>query len=414
MSSRPYELIVFGATGFTGKYTCEHIVSQLPTDLKWAVAGRSESKLQSLVQELKSLNPDRLAPEIVTSGLDKQSVNELAKKTTVLINTVGPYMLYAEPVVEACAQNGTHYLDVTGETPWVREMIKKYHSTAKANKAIIIHQIGVESAPADLLSWSMVQHARRTLSAGISELVFSVADLKGQPSGGTLATVMMLFDKYSISETTEAMKPWSLCPTTPPRSSLEGPTLFQRLFGVRQVRDLGTLSTSIQGATDTTIVHRSWGLFENGNLYGPKFRFSPYMHVRNMFTGILVHFAIAFGMIALVLSPIRSLLKRFVFQPGEGPSRESSRRDRIEYRAIATVDSADPNDPKRITGRMAWDGSLYYLTGVFLAEAAITILRDETPAVGMGGGSLTPAALGAPFLERLQKAGLRTDVKVMP
>ncbi|KAG9831427.1 hypothetical protein KCU77_g13162, partial [Aureobasidium melanogenum] len=185
-------------------------------------------------------------------------------------------------------------------------------------------------------------------------------------------------------------------------------------FGVRQVRDLGTLSTSIQGATDATIVHRSWGLFENGNFYGPKFRFSPYMHVRNMFTGILVHFAIAFGMIALILSPVRSLLKRFVFQPGEGPSRESSRRDRIEYRAIATVDSADPNDPKRITGRMAWDGSLYYLTGVFLAEAAITILRDETPAVGMGGGSLTPASLGAPFLERLHKAGLRTDVKVMP
>jgi short subunit dehydrogenase-like uncharacterized protein len=350
----------------------------------------------------------------VTSGLDKQSVNDLVKQTTVLINTVGPYMLYAEPVVEACARNGTHYLDVTGETPWVREMIKKYHATAKANKAIIIHQIGVESAPADLLSWSMVNHARRTLSAGVSELVFSVADLKGQPSGGTLATVIGLFDKYSISETTEAMKPWSLCPTTPPRSSLEGPTLFQRLFGVRQVRDLGTLSSSIQGATDATIVHRSWGLFENGNFYGPKFRFSPYMHVRNTFTGIMVHFALALGMIALILSPVRSLLKRFVFQPGEGPSKESSRRDRIEYRAIATVDSADPNDPKRITGRMAWDGSLYYLTGVFLAEAAITILRDETPAAAMGGGSLTPAALGAPFLERLQKAGLRTDVKVMP
>jgi short subunit dehydrogenase-like uncharacterized protein len=332
----------------------------------------------------------------VTSGLDKQSVNDLVKKTTVLINTVGPYMLYAEPVVEACARNGTHYLDVTGETPWVREMIKKYHATAKVNKAIIIHQIGVESAPADLLSWSMVNHARRTLSAGVSELVFSVADMKGQPSGGTLATVIGLFDKYSISETTEAMKPWSLCPTTPPRSSLEGPTLFQRLFGVRQVRDLGTLSSSIQGATDATIVH------------------SPYMHVRNTFTGIMVHFALALGMIALILSPVRSVLKRFVFQPGEGPSKESSRRDRIEYRAIATVDSADPNDPKRITGRMAWDGSLYYLTGVFLAEAAITILRDETPAVGMGGGSLTPAALGAPFLERLQKAGLRTDVKVMP
>jgi short subunit dehydrogenase-like uncharacterized protein len=293
-------------------------------------------------------------------------------------------------------------------------MIKKYHATAKANKAIIIHQIGVESAPADLLSWSMVSHARRTLSAGISELVFSVYDLKAQPSGGTLATAIGLFDMYSISEMTEAMKPWSLCPTTPPVSSKQGPTLLQRLFGVRQVRDLGTISTSIQGAADATIVHRSWGLFENGKLYGPKFRFSPYMHVRNVFTGILMHFALALGMIALLLPPVRSLLKRQVFQPGDGPSRESSSRDRIEYRALATIDSTDPNDPKRLTGRMSFEGSLYYLTGVFLAEAAITILRDETPAASMGGGSLTPSTLGAPFLERLQKAGLRTDVRVMP
>lgn len=368
--------------------------------------------------------------EIEISGLDKHSVNELAQKTKVLINTVGPYMLYAEPVVEACARNGTHYLDVyvhflfesnsylthfsTGEVPWVREMIKKYHDTAKANKAIVIHQIGVESAPADLLSWSIVNHARRTLSAGIAELIYSVYEIKSQPSGGTLATVLGMFDKYSTKEVGEAMEPWSLCPTTPPRSSMDGPTLFQKLFGVRVVRDLGTLTTSLYGAPDAPIVHRSWGLFENGNFYGPSFRFSPYVHVRNAFTGVMIHFALILGTIALVLSPIRALLRRFVYQPGDGPSRDSTRGDRIEYRALATVDSVDPNDPKRITGRLSWDGSLYRLTGVFLAEAAITILRDETPAIGMGGGSLTPSTLGAPFLERLQKAGLRTEVRVMP
>ena len=116
-SSRSYEVVVFGATGFTGKYTCEHIVSNLPTDLKWAVAGRSAEKLQQLVKELQSAYPDRLAPEVETASLDKSSLKKLAAKTKVLISTVGPYHLYGEAAVAACAESGTHYLDVTGESP---------------------------------------------------------------------------------------------------------------------------------------------------------------------------------------------------------------------------------------------------------------------------------------------------------
>lgn len=419
-SSRQYEIVVFGATGFTGTYTCEHIVSHLPTDLKWAVAGRSAEKLQHLVKELQSANPDRLVPEVETSGLDKAGLKVLAAKTKVLISTVGPYHLYGESVIAACAESGTHYLDVTGESPWVLDMIKKYDSVAKSNNAIIIPQIGVESAPADLLSWSIVNHARRTLSAGISELVYSVYDMKGAPSGGTLATAIGLFDAYSLHQITQSSSPFALSAIpTPPQSTHRKP-LFESLFGVRTVPDLGTLTTSLQGSADATIVHRSWSLLSSGAFYGQNFRFSPYMHVRNFFTGILIHFSLIIAVLALLLPPVRWAMKSLVFAPGQGPSREASRNDRIEYRALATVDStADPNEPKRIKGRMAWQGSMYQLTGVFLAEAAIVLARSGSgegyaAAKEFKGGFLTPATLGKPFLEGLQKAGLMVDVRVMP
>lgn len=129
-AERQYELVLFGATGYTGKLCAEHIITHLPTDLRWAVAGRSASKLSAVLEELQHLNPDRLQPGtsqedfslgiwtdfprsgIETAALTTEDLNRLARKTRLLINTVGPYHLYSTPVVEACAKNGTHYLDV--------------------------------------------------------------------------------------------------------------------------------------------------------------------------------------------------------------------------------------------------------------------------------------------------------------
>ena len=117
---REYELVLLGATGYTGKYCAEHIVTRLPTDLKWAVAGRSSSKLSNLLDEIKTLNPDRLHPGIEVASLATEDLDSLARKTQVLINTVGPYYRYGTPVVEACAKNGTHYLDVYVFDPWLQ------------------------------------------------------------------------------------------------------------------------------------------------------------------------------------------------------------------------------------------------------------------------------------------------------
>jgi len=134
---RQYELILFGSTGYTGKLTAEHIAKNLPTDLKWAVAGRNHQKLSAVVDSIKSLNADRIPPKVEVAELTPSDLDALAKKTRLLISTVGPYHLYGTPVVEACAKNGTHYVDCTGEVPWVYDIIKKYHKIAQSTGAIV-------------------------------------------------------------------------------------------------------------------------------------------------------------------------------------------------------------------------------------------------------------------------------------
>lgn len=112
--------MLLGATGYTGKYCAEHIVTHLPTNLKWAIAGRSTSKLSTLLDDIKILNPDRLHPGIEVASLTTEDLNALVRKTQVLISTVGPYYRYSTLVVEACAKNGTHYLDVYVFGLWLR------------------------------------------------------------------------------------------------------------------------------------------------------------------------------------------------------------------------------------------------------------------------------------------------------
>ncbi|EMC98907.1 hypothetical protein BAUCODRAFT_103474 [Baudoinia panamericana UAMH 10762] len=413
-STQQYECIVFGATGYTGRYTCEHIQSSLPTDFRWAVAGRSETKLQRLVADLKHLNPDRPPPAIETASLEKDNLVALANKTKVLITTVGPYHKYGEVVIEACATTGTHYLDVTGEIPWVYDMIQKYSSVARQTGAIIIPQNGVESAPSDLMAWSLVTHVRQALNVGVAELVQTTWELNAVPSGGTLATVLTLFDSYSLNHLAKTGNPWSMSPVQPSALQMRSRPLIERITGVRDIPDLGTLTDSLQGPSDTPIVHRSWGLHDKGKLYGSKFQFNAYQRIGNALYGFGIHLAMALGLLALAVPPVRWLLMLFVYQPGEGPSKEASKHDCIEWRAIAYADTSDPNDPRRAMCRMRFEGSMYALTGICVAEAAITIARDKTLAHQLGGGFLTPATLGAPYLDRLKKAGVKTEVRMMP
>ena len=150
----------------------------------------------------------------------------------------------------------------------------------------------------------------------------------------------------------------------------------------------------------------------SNSFYGPRFHFNEYMKVRNVFIGAAVHFVLAIGMLALALPPVRWLVEKFVFAPGQGATKEVTSKEMIEYRTIAIADQDTPT-PKRAISRMRYEGGLYYLTGVFLAEAAITILRDDTIAAKLGGGLLTPAMLGQPFVDRLRRAGVQFETRML-
>jgi short subunit dehydrogenase-like uncharacterized protein len=412
MSSREYSIVLLGATGYTGKLCAEHITKHLPTNLKWAIAGRSVDKLKDVVNDLMKLNADRKQPDVLPVNLNEEELNKLASRTQILLNCVGPYHLYSTPVVAACAEHGTHYLDVTGETPWVREMVQKYHETAKANKAILIPEIGIESAPSDLLAYINVSTIRNSLNCGVRDVTCSARMSAAGFSGGTLATALGIMDQYSTSEVRKAMKPFSLSPAPPPRRA-SSRTLLSRLLGPFSYPGLGLLTTSVGAAPNVAIVHRSSGLMPQ--FYGKDFQFSEYYPVSTYAFGVLVHFAIVFASLFVAIKPVRSLVRRFVTQPGQGPTAEAFATDVLDFRAIAVAEDTKDGTEKRAMAKMRYEGGMYYFTGLLLAEAAMVLLENDDDLVNkLGGGLLTPACLGDSFIERLQKANVKIEGHMLP
>jgi len=413
---RQYELVLLGATGYTGKLCAEHIAQHLPTDLNWAIAGRNEKKLKAIAEELKEINSDRIQPDIEVANLNERDLDALAKKTKLLITSVGPYMFYGEPALKACASNGTHYIDCTGESPWVKSMIEKYHDTAKKTGAIMIPQCGVDSVPPDITVWLLSNYMRKQLQTGISTTTLALMKLDSKPSGGTLLTVLSVLDTYTLSQVSSAMKPYALSPIQPSTSQLKPKDAPKKnLLGIVKHEHLGIMAASPQGGIDTTIVNRSWGLLQQDSAeqeqYGPNFAYSEHMRVNSTVRGAIQNIFLGVGFMALVLPPVRWLIKKLVFQPGEGPDKESCKNDFAHWRGIATADS--PKKEKAVAD-FSYHGSMYTLTGVTMAEAAMVLLRGgEAEAKKMGGGILTSATLGMEYVERLRKVGVELEVKDM-
>lgn len=424
-NTRQYDILLLGATGYTGKLTAEYITSSLPTNIKWAVAGRNQSKLQSLVNELKSLNSTRTVPDIVTvANLSTPEMTTLAKKTKVLLNTVGPYYLYSTPVVEACAQTGTHYVDVSGETPWVRDIIVKYEETAKKSGAIIIPETGVESAPSDLVAYVATRLVRKVWDCGVMDVVASVHELKSSgPSGGTLASGLGLLEHYPARVIKQCLtdpfvlspsqlKPYTkdtIYPRNPePNTYIRTP--WQKLTGVWSYPRLGHLATSITAKPNQAIVHRSAGL--TPYFYGFNFTYEEYMAVGSPLVGALIHLALTILTFLIAFPPTRALLKLFVtYKPGSGPSKESTKGDVLELRAIAVAEQL-AKQPRKALATFRFEGGMYQLTAILLAEAAMVLLtQEEQIKKSHGAGFLTPSCLGDEYVERLDKANVKIGVQ---
>lgn len=176
------------------------------------------------------------------------------------------------------------------------------------------------------------------------------------------------------------------------------------------MRDLGTLTTSPSGTADVTIMHRSSSLMPE--FYGPRFFAQQFLRVRNALVGIAFHFAFTAGLALLLIPQVRSLVKRYIYAPGSGPSMEDSANDRVEYRAVATADQ-DAATPKRVFGKLKYEGGMYAFTGLLLAEAAMTILENEEKVKKVSqGGIVTPATLGQEYVDRLDNVGCTIETQV--
>ena len=416
-NNRQYELILLGATGYTGKLVAEWISTHLPEDLKWAIAGRNAKKLQSVVDELKKLNANRKSPDVETCELEPDQLNTLVKKTKLLITTVGPFMHYGEPVLAACAANGTHYLDSTGEVPWIYDMIAKYDALAKSNKSIIIPEAGLDSVPADIMAYVLARAVKKKFQADCERVIMTLYDFKSGISGGTSLTMLELFNNYPLSHLAKSMHPYSLSPKKFDKQ-LDKPTADPNggLLGLPNIAELGGVQTTgLMAAVDTCIVHRSAGLYG----YGPRFRFNEYMRAKavvgsTLLGGLAVKVALGLVGLFLALPPTRWILaplfKRFLIPaPGEGPTRESMKNDFMSYRGVGVVEGSG----QKVTAKLDCGHGGYVATAITLAAAANVILRgrlEETEAGKLGGGILTPATLGEQYVETLNDYGMKIQV----
>ncbi|KAI1376219.1 Saccharopine dehydrogenase-domain-containing protein [Hypoxylon crocopeplum] len=410
---RQYDLVLLGATGYTGAMTAEQITAHLPTDLKWAVAGRSADKLKNVTEECKPINPDRTQPDIMVVDLNDTGLRALAKKTFILITTVGPYERYGEHAVKACAGEGTHYIDCTSETPWVSRIIKDYHDKARATGAIMVPQCGIDSAPSDLLTWALAQRIKSELSVQVGDVIIDLHELQSQPSGGTIASMLGLFDNFTLNEFLEILRPYALSPV---QNSHRGPksSIWSKLTGLYSFPNLGLLGNSINATFNSAIVWRTWGLLQTedslrGQSYGPKFSYQEFMKVKSYLAGIVLHYVMIMGGFLLLIPPFRSLIRRLVYVPGDGPDKDAAKKEYSEFRGTANPDPQQESSQQAF-GRVYYTGSMYGMTAVFLAQAASTILRET---IELKGGIYTPACLGQKYIDHLNDAGLKVETQMM-
>jgi short subunit dehydrogenase-like uncharacterized protein len=384
VAERQHDIVLFGATGFTGGLTAEYLAAHADPGTRWALAGRSQSKLESVRSRLGSDQEGRALIEADVN--DPDSIRAMAESTKVVITTVGPYINYGEPLVAACAAAGTDYVDLTGEPEFVDLMWLRHHEQAKETGARLVHSCGFDSIPYDLGVLFTVSE----LPEGAPMSVEGFVRVGGTFSGGTYHSAVHIMGRLR-----EGIK------VARERRQREASASDRRVRGgaVRPHRDEFGGGWAVPFPTiDPQTVLRSARALDR---YGPDFSYSHYLVVKRL--PILAGMAAGAGTaVALAqLAPTRKLLLKLK-DPGEGPSPEQRERSwfRVRFRAQANgtelrteVSGGDPG---------------YSETSKMLAQAALCLAHDQLPTTA---GQVTPAvAMGQALIDRLQREGISFEV----
>jgi short subunit dehydrogenase-like uncharacterized protein len=386
-SGRPYDIVLFGATGFTGGLTAERLATDGPDDLRWAVAGRDPGRLGAVRERLAGLGKAGASVETVHADVtEPASLHELAELTRVVATTVGPFMEYGEPLVAACAEAGTDYADLTGESEFVDRVWLAHHARAVMTGARLVHACGFDSVPHDLGAYFTVQQLPEDVPITVSGYVRTGAAI----SGGTYHSAIRAFSRVRTSSAVAAQR----------RKAEPRPT--ERRVGALPQRP--TKGPDGRGyalplpTIDPVVVRRSARAVER---YGPDFRYGHYALIRRLPTAVLTP-AVLGGMLAVSqLAPGRDLLLKLK-QPGDGPSPEQRAKSWFKVRFVGE------GGGQRVETEVSGGDPGYDETARMLAHSALSLAFDDLPQTA--GQVTTVQAMGDALTARLREFGMRFAV----
>ena len=401
--ARTYDVVVYGATSFVGQILCKYLVKRHGSDgdLRWAIAGRSPSKLDEVA---RSTGAD--VPVIVADAADRAALDEMAASTKVVASTVGPYALYGSELVAAVVEAGGDYCDLTGEVQWMRRMIDEHQTRAAETGARIVHTCGFDSIPSDLGTWFTQERALEQFGEPCSEVRMSVKGAKGGVSGGTAASGMQMFEE--MANDPELRKVVSDAYVLAPVDMRTGPKQPGMARPTRDDRFESWVAPFVMAPTNTAVVLRSHALL--GQPWGREFTYGETMMTRDGLAGAAAAWGMTAGLAAFAgaasFSPTRKLLGKVIPKPGSGPSEAKQAAGFFDLRFVGRTASG-----QEIRTKVTGDADPGYgSTAKMLGESAVAFL-DLDPA-DVGGGFWTPAsAFGDALIERLEAhAGVRFDV----
>ncbi|MGS2646143.1 saccharopine dehydrogenase NADP-binding domain-containing protein [Streptosporangium sp. LJ11] len=392
---RPYDIVLFGATGFTGALTAGYLARHAGPSVRWALAGRNRARLEAVrdrigLPELPLLHAD---------ATDPASLAEIARQARVVATTVGPFLSYGEPLVAACADAGTHYADITGESEFVDRMFIRHHERARRTGAKLVHACGFDSIPHDLGAYFTVKHLPRGVPLEVSGFV----RVSGSASGGTVHSAVTVVSRFRQAAEAARLRreleghPWAGPAPGTKAAAVAASGGRKARGGPGSLRYVGGWALPLP-TLDPQVVARSARALER---YGPDFTYRHHYAVRRL--PVALGLAAGAGTLALLarIPPARSLLLRR-FAPGDGPGAEQRARSWFKVTFLGQGGGA------RVVTEVAGGDPGYDETAKMLGESALCLATDDLPDVS--GQVTTAVAMGDALIDRLRRAGITFTV----